>query len=182
VKRKNGHREPNGQLQRAGRPAVRADIRAVALAQPHRRGNADQLCADAVGRLCIASGLRPEIYAAADAYRAQVRAFYRLIQLTGYTCQSMPLTGLTSRGKRRQAFSKPLDLEAFRRAVTWLDATEKHLLAVSRPGFFALRGALNNGGPVPPAAAAAVAAVLCRLAVETGFLPAYAHPFTGAMR
>lgn len=74
--RKAGARERNGRIQR---PTTVAQIEAaeaeqrrhemsVVLAQPHRRGDEDQLCASALGRFVKAHGLRRELYDAGEQY------------------------------------------------------------------------------------------------------------------
>jgi hypothetical protein len=76
-KRKQGEREPNGQLRR--RPTTVAQIEAaqraqeeaemaVVLAQPHRRGSRSQNRATALGRFVEDNGLRPEFIQAGEHY------------------------------------------------------------------------------------------------------------------
>lgn len=79
-KRKSGVREPNGRLQRpskeereAARLRREAGERATVLAQPHRRGNYDQLCASPLGRHVLDAGLRRELYDAGEEYAETVR-------------------------------------------------------------------------------------------------------------
>lgn len=79
-KRRGGVREPNGRLQRpskeereAARLRREAGERATVLAQPHRRGNYDQLCASPLGRHVLDAGLRRELYDAGEEYAETVR-------------------------------------------------------------------------------------------------------------
>ncbi len=79
-KRKTGQREPNGRLQRpskeereAARLCREAGERATVLAQPHRRGNYDQLCASALGRFVLNHKMRRELFEAGEEYAGTVR-------------------------------------------------------------------------------------------------------------
>jgi hypothetical protein len=56
--RKAGAREANGQLQRQSRPETRAEIIAVAVAQPHRRGSDDPRRRWPIGRLILDGKVR----------------------------------------------------------------------------------------------------------------------------
>lgn len=84
-KRKSGVREQSGRLQRpskeereAARLRREAGERATVLAQPHRRGNLDQLCASALGRHVLDAGLRRELYDAGEEYAETVRRWRAL--------------------------------------------------------------------------------------------------------
>lgn len=79
-KRKAGRREPSGKLARpskAEREAARLrremGERAIVAAQPHRRGNLDQLCASALGRHVLDCGLIRELYDAGEEYAQTTR-------------------------------------------------------------------------------------------------------------
>lgn len=68
-KRASKPRHPGGRV-----IAERADqIRGAVLAQPHRRGDMDQLCASALGRACRRAKLRRECYDAGEDYASLVR-------------------------------------------------------------------------------------------------------------
>jgi len=78
--RKSGPREANGQIQRPSvierreRAAREAEcVMAVALRQPHRRGNRDQALGDALGRFVRAHGLRQELIDAGETYTRLLR-------------------------------------------------------------------------------------------------------------
>lgn len=77
-KRSNGAREPNGRLQRleaAERRALLGERFQVA-AQPHRRGELDQLVENPLGRLIIRHRLDRALYTAGNEYGGMVRCFY----------------------------------------------------------------------------------------------------------
>jgi hypothetical protein len=68
-KRKNGHSWGNGNLKApsaAQRHRTAQDLidieKSVVLAQPHRRGNRDQLCESPLGRLILRRKLSPVLY------------------------------------------------------------------------------------------------------------------------
>lgn len=82
--RKEGPREPNGQLQRptlarileAEREVVendRQNAMGVVLAQPHRRGNDHPWCATALGRFCLANRLKRELHHAGEEFADVMR-------------------------------------------------------------------------------------------------------------
>jgi len=58
-------------------------IKGVVLDQPHRRGNTDQRCENALGRFVIALRLAPELYDAGQEYGGIVRSHRRLTGLPG---------------------------------------------------------------------------------------------------
>jgi hypothetical protein len=68
--RKAGPREPNGRLRPAPRAEREADIVAVVLAQPHRRGSGDDRRRWAIGRLILDGKVRAPGIASADLERA----------------------------------------------------------------------------------------------------------------
>jgi hypothetical protein len=51
--RKSGPREPNGKPQRRPKQEIEADVIAIALAQPHRRGDRDQRRSTFIGRALL---------------------------------------------------------------------------------------------------------------------------------
>lgn len=75
-KRRFVKREPNGRKQRlttvqqiaAAERAKRLETIGLVLAQPHRKGDADQRCSSALGNLCMELGLSRECYDAGEAY------------------------------------------------------------------------------------------------------------------
>ena len=75
-KRKAGHREPNGRLQRpttnaalnALADAARRREQAVVLNQPHRRGEESPFAESPLGRLCLRHKLKRELYDAGMFY------------------------------------------------------------------------------------------------------------------
>lgn len=79
-KRKQGKRYPCGKLRPISQNTLAAmeqetekAIKAVVLAQPHRRGNLDQMAESALGRLVMARKLRSEVYHAGNEYADIVR-------------------------------------------------------------------------------------------------------------
>lgn len=178
-KQKNIHREPNGRHQRLGARVIRSDIEGTVLAQPHRRGCLDTLCADPLGSLVLKNRLKREIFYAAEAYARKVRRFYRLIGLRGYALRSVALDGLSS-GTRSSPSAKP-DPVAVLLAKHRLDRLERKLMACSRAGFFCLRAAAINGDTVPVEFEGETVKTLIQLAKETGFLAENQHPFSGAV-
>lgn len=79
-KRKKGHREANGRplrarvgQQEASAAAEREATLSVAMAQPHRLGDADPRCSSALGRFCLRNKLKSELLRAGEAYAGIVR-------------------------------------------------------------------------------------------------------------
>jgi hypothetical protein len=66
-------REPNGRKQRDPSAIRKDDVRHTAVNQPHRRGNIDQLCENALGRFVIRRKLRRELFLAGEEYRSALR-------------------------------------------------------------------------------------------------------------
>jgi len=79
-KRKFGHREPNGRLQRivaAERDQrLRAGETFTVMMQPHRRGDNSQLSESPLGRFCLRNKLRSELYDTGIEYGGLVRQFF----------------------------------------------------------------------------------------------------------
>lgn len=126
-KRKAGPREKNGDLQRASRADRNAT--AVALAQPHRRGNTDQLCESPLGRYVANHRLGRACYDAALDFAGLVRHFYRL--------KGIPLP--CGDGYRGSTSGLPPNPETARRITARLIRIERELAAVSRPGLDAVK-------------------------------------------
>lgn len=66
-------REPNGRLQRDAKPETEKKLMAVVLAQPHRRGNRDQRCESALGRMVIGLKLPDAYFRAGEEFAAIYR-------------------------------------------------------------------------------------------------------------
>lgn len=105
--RQAGPRWPCGRLKQPSGPARQrqlnrqeAEIVSVVLAQPHRRGNLDQLAADALGRFVLRMRFRREFYDAAQAYK---RLRLRFLQAFGAPLQER----LESRGTVRSSGAGP---------------------------------------------------------------------------
>jgi len=79
-KRKFGHREPNGRLQRmleADRDRrLRAGETFTVMMQPHRRGDTGRECESPLGRFCLRNKLRSELYDTGIEYGGLVRQFF----------------------------------------------------------------------------------------------------------
>lgn len=76
-----GHRQPNGQLSRSkavtgARSKIAEQENVVALRQPHRRGDADQLRECPLGRLLLRRRLRRELYDAGIEYGKLIRRYF----------------------------------------------------------------------------------------------------------
>jgi hypothetical protein len=65
-KRRLGHRELNGRINRSEEPKV--DEREQVLNQPHRKKNESQQCGDVFGRFCLQHDLPMSIYYAGQKY------------------------------------------------------------------------------------------------------------------
>lgn len=68
------------------------------LSQPHRKGNLDQRCGDALGRYCIKCGLDNDIYTAGDQYRNLITKWRVLVGVpinSNRSAQPSPVRVLT---------------------------------------------------------------------------------------
>lgn len=175
-KRKFGAREPSGKLQRptaAEREAARlrreAGERATVLAQPHRRGNYDQLCASALGRHVLDHGLRRELYDAGEEYAETARR-WRALKGVPVGLQAV---GAGSGGEVAD--------EAVIRLSKRLDEMRKAIVA--NGGIETLRTfervALDHER-VPGAIAFRVTGALITLAEDLGLIARNSHPYRQA--
>ncbi len=172
-KRKLVLREPNGRAQRptaAEREAARLKReqgeRATVLAQPHRRGNYDQLCSSALGRHVLDHRLRRELYDAGEEYAATTRRWR--------AAKGVPEPFIT--GGRGNG-SGTTD-EAVERLESRLDAMRKYVMAES--GERALshldRVALDDT-TISGALGFLVTGALLALAQHLGIVTTGAHPY-----
>lgn len=172
-KRREGQREPNGRVQRptaAEREAARlrreAGERATVLAQPHRRGNYDQLCVSPLGRHVLNSGLRRELYDAGEEYAETVRR-WRALKGVPVSLQAI------GAGSGREIADETVRrlcarLEAMRAAIV----TNGGLQTLS-----ALDRVALDQDTVPAPIAFRVTGALITLAEHLGLIAVNAHPY-----
>ena len=175
-KREFGAREPSGKLQRptaAEREAARlrreAGERATVLAQPHRRGNQDQLCASALGRHCLDHRLRRELFDAGEEYAETARR-WRALKGVPVGLQAIGAgsgTEIADEAVKRLCAR----LESMRTAVTANGGVET-LRALDRV-------ALDHE-TLPGAIGFRVTGALITLAEELGLIARNAHPYLQA--
>lgn len=186
AKRKPGPREPNGRPKRdrtqdalnAKNAAMSREVRAVALAQPHRRGKDDVRLSDALGRFCARHRVRAEAYDAGCIYQASARR-WRL--LTGAPSLAIPAQDVRDDDPRDRAepglghadAAKDWDGEARRIAVR-LRECDLFMSGASHDGFLAVRAAACDEIEIDDGWAEAAKAALLALAVCLGRLDAKA--------
>ena len=74
---KNGRpQRPNAAERREAQKLRECAEQLTVLAQPHRRGNPDQMCGDSLGRFVLAHRLGREVYDLGQRYGMLVRRFY----------------------------------------------------------------------------------------------------------
>jgi hypothetical protein len=125
-KMRPGARESNGRLKRSAHPYE--DVKAVALAQPHRRGNSDPLLECPLGQFILSYGLDRICYDAALAYARLLRRFFSIRGVP------QPSTGFhVSRDVREMSG------DVARAVARELEQVEKKLRKISKPGMNAVR-------------------------------------------
>lgn len=177
-KRRVGQREPNGRLQRpsreereAARLRREAGERATVLAQPHRRGNYDQLCASALGRFILnhrtdGRGLRRELFEAGEEYAGTVRRWR--------ASKGIPEPFLNS---ARGSGTGPSD-EAVERLEKRVTAMRSYVAKES--GVQALKWLdiiVLDDGEIPGAVGCHAVGALTALAEHLGMITVGAHPY-----
>ncbi len=175
-RRKIGPREPSGKVQRptaAEREAARlrreAGERATVLAQPHRRGNYDQLCATALGRHVLDHGLLRELYDAGEEY-AQTTHRWRALKGVPVGLQAVGIgSGAEIADEAVKRLSKRLD--DMRKAVVANGGAET-LRALDR--------VVLDHEWLPGAIAFRVTSALITLAEELGLISRNANPYLQA--
>ncbi len=166
---KSGSREQSGKLKRptlaqmaAARKSADDVEKLVVLAQPHRRGNASDLCGSALGRFCLMHGLRRECYDAGLEYAAM-------------------------KSKWRAAWGAPTDVRmggtgcdidldvvnGWRARIAGMESAMMRAGGVGGLGWVE-EIAVNDRGAPPPYAVRAAIGALIGLAVECDRLPASA--------
>ena len=176
--RKPGPREPNGKPQRAPRAERKEDVVGLVREQPHRRGNMDQLCGDALGRFILRHGLRRELYDAANQFGTLIRRYYHVIGAALPVTRTQNWAEAISRGVVVPAFPEgvlgnPQESIVLR---SRLGAIERDLRKVSAEG---LSGVwyLVMADIERPEAAVQMVRVLERLAVLMKLLRPELSPF-----
>jgi hypothetical protein len=172
-KRKVGVREPNGRLQRpskeereAARLRREAGERATVLAQPHRRGNYDQLCASSLGRHVLDHRLRRELYDAGEEYAETVR---RWRAAKGVPVGLSAIGVGSGRDMADEAVKRlGIRLNAMRQAVT-TDGGPQALIALDRVAL--------DQETLPGAIGFRVTGALITLATHLGLIARDAHPY-----
>ncbi len=171
--RRNGVREQNGRLQRptaAEREAARlrreAGERATVLAQPHRRGNTDQMCSSALGRHVLDCRLRRELYDAGEEYASTTRRWR--------AAKGVPepfIAGAKGNGAGASD-------EAVERLSARLNAMRKYVTVTSGPeALSALDKVALEDRDTPGAIGFRVTGALCALAEHLSLIPIGAHPY-----
>lgn len=172
-KRKVASREANGRIQRpskAEREAARLRAeqgeRSTVLAQPHRLGNYDQLCASALGRHILDHRLRRELYDAGEEYAATTRRWR--------AAKGVPEPFIT--GGRGNGVGTTD--EAVERLEVRLAAMRKHIAAESgdRALSYLDRVALDDA-TISGAVGFLVTGALMALAQHLGMANAGTHPY-----
>lgn len=172
-KRKVASREANGRIQRpskAERDAARLRAeqgeRSTVLAQPHRLGNYDQLCASALGRHVLDHRLRRELYDAGEEYAATTRRWR--------AAKGVPEPFITG-GSGNGAGTTD---EAVERLEVRLAAMRKYIAAESGERALATldRVALDDMA-IPSALGFLVTGALMALAQHLGMASVGAHPY-----
>jgi hypothetical protein len=125
-KRKKGHREPNGCLQRPALPYQ--DVMAVALAQPHRKGSKEPLLESPLGQFVLRQELPRVCYDSALDYAKLVRRSFAVAGIPQPVGTGYHPTG-----------DSEMTTEAARRLQNQLAEVEKRLRGISRAGLNALR-------------------------------------------
>src|SRR5262245_17430418 len=125
-KRKAGRREPNGRLQRPS--STYRDPMAVALAQPHRKGNKDPLCESPLGRLIMRQELPRICFDNALNYAQLVR---RLFATKGIPQPVTTGVHATADREMSREMARALQYE--------LQRIEQRLAGISRAGLSGLR-------------------------------------------
>jgi hypothetical protein len=149
----------------AGREALverEPDIRAVVLAQPHRRGNTDQRCASSFGRFCLRNKLSQSVHDAGEEYRGTTQR-WRILK--GVPCRREP--GLSDGVGE-------IDNDLVRAIGSHMLTMERAMVAASLCGFYALRGMLLDDFEIGMDEDGPAAEALEALAVHLGFLRAAA--------
>ncbi len=175
-KRKSGVREASGRLQRpskeereAARLRREAGERATVLAQPHRRGNYDQLCASALGRHVLDCGLRRELYDAGEEYAETVR---RWRAIKGVPVSLAAIGHGSGRDIADETVRRLCDrLNAMRQAVTRNGGAH---------GLVALDRVVLDHDTLPGAIGFRVTGALITLAVHLGLIGENEHPYRQA--
>lgn len=85
---RNGrHKRPSrAEMERLAKLAAEREerkVKGVVLDQPHRRGNPDQRCENALGRFVVEEKLKPELYEAGDEFARLTLTWRRLKALPG---------------------------------------------------------------------------------------------------
>jgi hypothetical protein len=147
-------REKNGRLQRPSAAERREAQKArefaeqlTVLNQPHRRGNPDQMCGDALGRFVLAHRLGREVYDAGQRYSMLVRRFY--------ASRGIPMF-MRDRGGSGRGISEAATA-AIAEALKEIDGA---LVKISRPGLSAVRTLCVFENEVAPAVEADAREVL----------------------
>ncbi len=166
-------REPNGRPQRpsaAERQAARLKReqgeRATVLAQPHRRGNQDQLCASPLGRHVLDCRLRRELYDAGEEYTETTRRWR--------AAKGVPV-GLIVVGA---GSGRELSDEVVLRLQSRLNAMRKAVIdGAGESALSALDRVALDHETIPGAVGFRVTAALLILAEYLGLVPRNAHPY-----
>lgn len=178
--RKQGVRQPNGQLKRATlAQIVEADHKsrmaqtALVASQPHRAWAPDPLdprLATALGRFCIRYKVRSELH---DAGEEWASTFRRLMAAKGVPDPLHTSTLGTGGGGPSAA-----TVEGWERDV---ERIEKALRPYGQGAWLGVRHLCLDNADLPDEAAADTIVGLRVLAITLGRLPAGAHPFVEAV-
>jgi hypothetical protein len=114
-KRKPGRREPNGDIVRISAAQKAEDMRAVVLAQPHRRGSPSDRLWCPVGRLIEEPGYLPSQMSKAGLYEAAMRFAEAHARWQGVVGSARPYANSTAGGEMD-------DDQAVRYMRAWSDA------------------------------------------------------------
>lgn len=129
------------------------------LAQPHRRGDRDQLCASALGRACRRARLRRECYDAGEDYAALVRRW----RAAKGAPSDLRLGGAGGEGPDQAT------VDRWRRTILECDGA---MARESREGWIAARAAMLDEIDVDMTWQEAFVCAMLGLAVCMGKLPA----------
>lgn len=184
AKRKHGQRYANGRLKYArtvealneANATAARKVKAVVLAQPHRRGDDNPMLSDAIGRFCARVRMRSEAYDAANAYAGLVRQWRASSSVPGLAINRVET------GDRGQEEAAPptrlqaLDDDALAKITRRIIECETAMIRETRDGFIAVRAAIADGIDIDATWQEAAKLALLALAVVLGRLPSSALP------
>jgi hypothetical protein len=171
-KRKNGHRSANGNIKQpnaAQRHKTAQDLidieKSVVLAQPHRRGDRNQLCESPLGRLVLRRKLSLVIYDAALEYGRRLR---RWLTQRGVEIEIHPPSVAYS--------GMGVEAATMRKWGVEIDRVDTALKKISVDGFNAVRMLTVAEREIAPDVEEAAVACLEEVAIQLSMLRRVAPP------